>query len=124
MDIYGRRGHAGHARTPGRDPDPGGPGRDHRGPAGLGVGVRGDSQVLHALVRVQMTAGTDPDCFETYLRDEAGVAEAWRLAGDCDFEVRLCCRSLADLDATVAQFRGAGGITSTTLVLHRVRVGG
>jgi hypothetical protein len=86
--------------------------------------VRGDSQVLHALVRVQMTAGTDPDCFETYLRDEAGVAEAWRLAGDCDFEVRLCCRSLADLDATVAQFRDAGGITSTTLVLHRVRVGG
>ena len=77
---------------------------------------------LHALVRVQMTPGVDPDRFEAYLRDEAGVAEAWRLAGDCDFEVRLSCRSLADLDATVAQFRDAGGITSTTLVLHRVRM--
>ena len=22
---------------------------------------------------------------------------AWRLAGDCDFEIRLSCRSLADL---------------------------
>jgi hypothetical protein len=84
--------------------------------------MRGDSQVLHALVRVQMTAGVDPDSFEAYLRDEAGIAEAWRLAGDCDFEVRLSCRSLADLDATVAQFRDAGGITSTTLVLHRVRL--
>ena len=85
--------------------------------------MRGDSQDLHALVRVQMTAGTDPDCFEAYLRDEAGIAEAWRLAGDCDFEVRLSCRSLADLDATVAQFRDARWITSTTLVLHRVRLG-
>jgi len=85
--------------------------------------VRGDPQVLQALVRVQMMAGTDPDCFEAYLRDEVGIAEAWRLAGDCDFEVRLSCRSLADLDATVAQFRDAGAITSTTLVLHRVRLG-
>ena len=97
MDTYERRGHAGHARTAGRDPNPGGPGRDHRGRAGLGASVRGDSQVLHALVRVQMTAGTDPDCFEAHLRDEVGIAEAWRLAGDCDFEVRISCRTLKDL---------------------------
>ena len=84
--------------------------------------MRGGAQPLHALVRVQMTAGRDPDRFEAYLRDEAGVAEAWRLAGDCDFEVRLSRRTLADLDATVAQFRDAGGITSTTLVLHRVQL--
>ena len=84
--------------------------------------MRGGAQPLNALVRVQMTAGIDPDRFEAYLRDEAGVAEAWRLAGDCDFEVRLSCRSLADLDAVVAQFRDAGGITSTILVLHRVRL--
>jgi Lrp/AsnC ligand binding domain len=84
--------------------------------------VRGGAQPLNALVRVQMTAGIDPDRFEAYLRDEAVVAEAWRLAGDCDFEIRLSCRSLADLDAVVAQFRDAGAITSTTLVLHRVRL--
>ena len=78
--------------------------------------------VLHALVRVQMTPGVDPDCFEAHLRGEAGIAEAWRLAGDCDFEVRLSCRSLADLNAVVAQLRDAGGITSTILVLHRVRM--
>ena len=57
---------------------------------------------LDALVRVRMTAGMDPDCFE--------------------FEIRLSCRSLADLDARVAQLRDAGGITSTILVLHRVRL--
>ena len=84
--------------------------------------MKGGAQPLHALVRVRMTDGIDPDRFEAYLRHEAGIAEAWRLAGDCDFEIRLSCRSLADLDATVAQFRNAGGITSTILVLHRVRL--
>jgi DNA-binding Lrp family transcriptional regulator len=84
-------------------------------------GVR-NAGALHALVRVQMMAGVDPDRFEAHLRAEAGIAEAWRLAGDSDFEVRLSCRSLADLDAAVAQLRDAGGITSTTLVLHRVRL--
>jgi hypothetical protein len=84
--------------------------------------MKGGAQPLHALVRVRMTAGRDPDRFEAYLRDEAGIAEASRLAGDCDFEIRLSCRTLADLDATVAQFRDAGGITSTILVLHRVRL--
>jgi hypothetical protein len=86
------------------------------------VNARQHVDALHALVRIQMAAGTDPDDFESHLRDGLGVAEAWRLAGDCDFEVRLSCRSLAALDAAVAQLREAGGITSTTLVLHRVRL--
>jgi hypothetical protein len=77
---------------------------------------------LDALVRVRMTAGVDPDCFEAALRAEADIAEAWRLAGDCDFEVWISCRSLADLDAMVTQLRAAGGITSTTLVLHRIHL--
>ncbi|HTA03876.1 MAG TPA: Lrp/AsnC ligand binding domain-containing protein [Streptosporangiaceae bacterium] len=79
---------------------------------------------LHALVRIQMMAGADPDDFESRLRGGPGVAEAWRLAGDDDFEVRLSCRSLADLDDMVAQLREAGGKTSTTLVLHRVLLDG
>ena len=87
-----------------------------------GSPVAGTAGALDALVRVRMTAGVDPDCFEACLRAEAGIAEAWRLAGDCDFEVRLSCRSLADLDTMVAQLRGAGGITSTILVLRRVRL--
>ena len=82
-------------------------------------GVR-SADTLDALVRVRMMAGVDPDCFEARLRAESGVAEAWRLAGDCDFEVRLTCRSIADLETAVTQLRGAGGITSTILVLHRV----
>ena len=77
---------------------------------------------VDALVRVRMTVGVDPDCFESRLRAEAGIVEAWRLAGVCDFEVRLSCRGLADLDAMVTQLRDEGGIPSTILVLHRVRL--
>jgi hypothetical protein len=56
--------------------------------------------------------------------DTGQHVEAWRLAGDDDFEVRLSCRSLADPDDMVAQLREAGGKTSTTLVLHRMLLDG
>ena len=60
--------------------------------------------------------------FEKHLRAETTVVDAWRLAGDCDYEVRLSCRTLADLDLAVNELRSAGGHTSTTLVLHRVNL--
>ncbi|HUK69083.1 MAG TPA: Lrp/AsnC ligand binding domain-containing protein [Streptosporangiaceae bacterium] len=79
-----------------------------------------DVGALEALVRVQLRPGVEPGGFEAHLRAAAAVSEAWRLAGDCDFEVRLSCRSLANLGAAVTELRDAGGTTSTTLVLHRV----
>jgi DNA-binding Lrp family transcriptional regulator len=98
-------------------------GQHAAGPPGIGRANGGRNvAALNALVRVQLKGGVQPDCFEAQLAAAAGVVEAWRLAGDSDFEVRLSCRSLADLDAVVAQLRDAGGITSTTLVLHRVRL--
>ena len=85
-----------------------------------GVSGVSDTDALDALVRVQLRPGVNPDGYEAHLRAGPAVAEAWRLAGDCDFEVRLSCRSLADLDAVVTGLRDAGGVTFTTLVLHRV----
>ncbi len=81
-----------------------------------------DAGQLQALVRVQLRPGVEPAGFEAHLRAGAAVAEAWRLAGDCDFEVRLGCRSLADLDAVVTGLRDVGAITSIILVLRRVRL--
>lgn len=75
---------------------------------------------LDALVRVRLAAGAEHEIFEKHLRTEPAVADAWRLAGDCDYEVRLACRSLDDLDTVLSEFRDAGGLTATTLVLHRV----
>jgi DNA-binding Lrp family transcriptional regulator len=83
-------------------------------------GRGGTAGALAALVRVRLAPGVGPADFEARLRAQAGVAEAWRLAGDCDFEVLLSCPSLAALDAAVTRLREAGGSTSTTLVLHRV----
>jgi len=71
-------------------------------------------------VRVQLRSSAEVDGFGKQLRARAWVAEAWRLAGDCDFEVRLSCRSLTDLEAAVQDLRGVGVVTSTSLVLHRV----
>ena len=85
-------------------------------------GSPGEPSGLSALVRVKLTSGVEPGRFEARLHAAAGVAEAWRLAGDCDFEIRLRCQSLADLDAVVTQLREAGGNTSTSLVLHRVHL--
>lgn len=76
---------------------------------------------LYALVRIRLGIGVEPARFEEHLRDEASVADAWRVAGDFDYEVRLSCRTITDLDAVVTDIRHAGADqTTTSLVLHRV----
>jgi DNA-binding Lrp family transcriptional regulator len=82
----------------------------------------GRVNALEALVRVRLVGGADHERFEKHLRTEHAVVDAWRLAGDCDYEVRLSCPTLADLDTAVGELRGAGGNTATTLVLHRVNL--
>jgi DNA-binding Lrp family transcriptional regulator len=94
-------------------------------PSRLGRAARseaGRAAALEALVRVRLVGATEHEQFEKHLRAETTVVDAWRLAGDCDYEVRLACRTLADLDIAVGDLRSAGGHTSTTLVLHRVNL--
>jgi DNA-binding Lrp family transcriptional regulator len=82
----------------------------------------GRANALEALVRVRLVGRADHERFEKHLRAEPAVVDAWRLAGDCDYEVRLSCPTLADLDTTVGELRDIGGTTVTTLVLHRVNL--
>ena len=84
--------------------------------------ARGVPAALEALVRVRLVGGASHEAFEKHLRTDPAVVDAWRLAGDCDYEVRLTCRTLADLDGAVNDLRAASGHTSTTLVLHRVNL--
>jgi hypothetical protein len=90
----------------------------------VSVGVLGRSpgraNALEALVRVRLIGGAEHERFEKHLRVDRAVVDAWRLAGDCDYEVRLTCPTLADLDAAVGELRSVGGHTATTLVLRRV----
>jgi len=80
------------------------------------------ASALEALVRVRLVGAADHERFEKHLRTEPAVVDAWRLAGDCDYEVRLTCPTLADLDTAIGELRSAGGHTATTLVLHRVNL--
>jgi DNA-binding Lrp family transcriptional regulator len=80
----------------------------------------GRDAALDALVRVRLVGGAEHEAFERHLREAPAVVDAWRLAGDCDYEVRLSCATLARLDGAVNDLRDAGAHTSTTLVLHRV----
>jgi DNA-binding Lrp family transcriptional regulator len=77
---------------------------------------------LEALVSVRLMGGAEHEVFEKHLRADPAVVDAWRLAGDRDYEVRLRCSTLADLDNVVNELRNAGGHTATTLVLHRVNL--
>lgn len=89
--------------------------------SGTSSGVSSEPEsVLEALVRVRLVGETEHEAFEKRLRDIPAVVDAWRLAGDCDYEVRLRCPTLSGLDDAVNELRDAGGHTSTTLVLHRV----
>ncbi|MDN3351908.1 Lrp/AsnC ligand binding domain-containing protein [Actinomadura sp. DC4] len=89
---------------------------------GVLPGSRPPASALEALVRVRLVGGADHERFEKHLRAESAVVDAWRLAGDCDYEVRLRCPTLAGLDTAVGELRGVGGDTATTLVLHRVNL--
>jgi DNA-binding Lrp family transcriptional regulator len=82
----------------------------------------GQGGTLQALVRVRLVGGAEHEAFEEHLRDAPAVVDAWRLAGDCDYEIQLRCTTLPGLDGAVNDLRDAGGHTSTTLVLHRVNL--
>lgn len=71
-------------------------------------------------MRVRRAPDVEPGDFEEHLRAESAVADAWLLAGDWDYELRLTCADLAELDTVVGGLRAAGGNTSTLLVLRRV----
>jgi len=111
MSVEVLRGHA----SPRGGSSPAGAARDV--PA-----VRDVPAALEALVRVRLVGCAEHEVFEKHLRAAPAVVDSWRLAGDYDYEVRLTCRTLADLDGAVNELRAAGGHTSTTLVLHRVNL--
>lgn len=91
-----------------------------------GFGARLDAtrlgRPMQALVRVRLQPGTDRSTFENRLRGTAGVLAVWQLTGDVDYEIRLACADLVELDAVVGCLRARGGAeyTSTCLLLREV----
>jgi hypothetical protein len=56
-------------------------------------------------VCVRTGAGTSPEQFAEYLREEPAVVQVWRVAADIDAVVRLACASLGELDAAVSRMQ-------------------
>jgi len=76
---------------------------------------------VQAVVRVRLAPATSRQAFEQHLRTLACVLCAWQVAGEVDYELRVACSDIADLDAMLTDLRrgGAEG-TSTGLVLRGV----
>ena len=77
---------------------------------------------VQAIVHVRLAPAASRQGFEQYLRAMPAVLSAWQVAGDVDYELRLACRDIADLDAVLTALRRCGGAegTSTGLVLREV----
>lgn len=82
---------------------------------------------LDALVDVRLLPSTDPDRFERQVAELAPVREVVFLTGRFDFQLRLACRDVDELDATVRAVRRDAGaaqtetriaMRSTTLTRH------
>jgi DNA-binding Lrp family transcriptional regulator len=77
---------------------------------------------VQAIVRVRLAPCLPDQVFEQWLRAIPAVLDAVLVTGDIDYELRLDCRSLADLGDVLTQIRGCRGVEvdSTALVLHEV----
>jgi Lrp/AsnC ligand binding domain len=94
--------------------------QDHGRPHGREPSYAG--RPVQAIVRVRLVPSASRPDFERYLRTIPAVLSACQLAGDVDYELRLGCQDIADLDVVLTALRRCGGAegTSTGLVLREV----
>jgi DNA-binding Lrp family transcriptional regulator len=77
---------------------------------------------VQALARVRLAPWLSRQVFEAHLRTIPAVRSAVHVIGDVDYEVRLACRNLADLEIVLGSLRGCRGteVVSSALVLSEV----
>jgi DNA-binding Lrp family transcriptional regulator len=75
-----------------------------------------------AIVRVRLAPWMRDEAFEGWLRALQAVEWAALLTGDADYELRVECRSLADLGDALTRIRACRGVRveSSVLILHEV----
>lgn len=77
---------------------------------------------VQAIARVRLAPYLSRQVFEAHLRTIPTVRSAVSVIGDVDYEVRLECRDLADLEVALGSVRGCRGteVASTVLMLREV----
>jgi Lrp/AsnC family leucine-responsive transcriptional regulator len=78
-------------------------------------------RTLVALVDVRLPLGADNAAFEAAALSFPAVIEALHVTGDIDYELRVACRDVAELDTLLTSLRTRHGAasTETRLVLHQ-----
>jgi DNA-binding Lrp family transcriptional regulator len=77
---------------------------------------------VHAIAWVRLAPHLSRPVFEAHLRTIPAVRSAVHIIGDVDYELRLACRDLADLEVALGSLRGCPGteVASSALVLGEV----
>jgi DNA-binding Lrp family transcriptional regulator len=80
------------------------------------------SETVQAIARVRLPPGASRPLFEKQLQAIPGVRTAWHVTGDFDYEMRLTCRSFADLGSVLHDLRHCcdAEVASAGLVLGEV----
>lgn len=72
-------------------------------------------------VGVRLLTATSPEEFERRLGKCQAVIDAWQITGNTDYQLRVACTDMAELDRTLAWLRQAGAEdTVTNFLLRRV----
>jgi len=81
--------------------------------------VRG---AVQAIAWVRLAPYLSRQVFEAHLRTIPAVRSAVHIIGDVDYELRLECRDLADLEVALGSLRGCRGteVASSALVLGEI----
>jgi hypothetical protein len=77
---------------------------------------------VQAIAWVRLAPYLSREVFEAHLRTIPAVRSAVHIIGDVDYELRLACRDLADLEVALGSLRGCRGteVASSALVLGEV----
>ena len=77
---------------------------------------------VQAIAWVRLAPYLSREMFEAHLRTIPAVRSAVHIIGDVDYELRLECRDLADLEVALGSLRGCRGteVASSALILGEV----
>jgi Lrp/AsnC family transcriptional regulator, leucine-responsive regulatory protein len=75
---------------------------------------------LAALIDIRLSAGSFNDAFEAAVLAHPAVVQALHLTGTFDYQVRVACRDVPELDELLTAIKAIDGVagTETRLVLH------
>ncbi len=77
---------------------------------------------LVVLMDVRLRPGTPPETFEPVVIDMPAITDAEHMTGHFDYQLRVACRDVAELDSLIHRLKKEAGVveTSTRLALRVV----